>query len=388
MHLLNRFLTGSLAALAVGVGAQNPSPSAARTVDVTFPSGEAGVQLTGSWTPSPTTGAAAAIIALHGCDGLPADRSRLTYDRNRYVKMLHDAGAGVLYVDSFGPRGESSICAQKPAQRAITEANRRLDVVGALQWLAAQPGVDAKRLGLVGWSHGGQTVLASADARDDVVQQSPVNPAAMVAFYAGCVNFEKSFRYEAVAPLLVMSGELDNWTPAAPCNRLVQRLQGGRQPVRFVQYEGSYHAFDSASPVTERDNAGGTRTGRAMAGGNPVARDASAVEMMQFFGQHLGLTLSQPLQSERQHAMPPPAPTQFAVLTDVEAVPRLGDTAKALYREWLTKPFPRAVAISDKGALARGYGSQGMETALRNCEKFNHPCRLYAVDDQVVWTAP
>lgn len=88
------------------------------------------------------------------------------------------------------------------------------------------------------------------------------------------------------------------------------------------------------------------------------------------------------------HGLPVPLATQFAKLTDVAAVPGVGETGRALYQEWLTKPFPRAVAISDKGAIARGYGSKGMETAIKNCEKFNNPCRLYAVDDQVVWTKP
>lgn len=89
-----------------------------------------------------------------------------------------------------------------------------------------------------------------------------------------------------------------------------------------------------------------------------------------------------------KHATEVPPTTNFSELTAVEAVPNLGDTGKSLYREWLSKPFPRAVAISDKGALARGYGSNAMETAIKNCEKFNSPCRLFAVDDQVVWTSP
>lgn len=89
-----------------------------------------------------------------------------------------------------------------------------------------------------------------------------------------------------------------------------------------------------------------------------------------------------------RHTTEVPPPTNFSELAAVDAVPNLGDTGKSLYREWLTKPFPRAVAISDRGALARGYGSNAMETAIKNCEKFNNPCRLFAVDDLVVWTRP
>ncbi len=380
---------GSLQAQTTSVASQRDTDAAPRTVEVHFPSAEPGVELSAYWTaPSPSTTGAAAVIALHGCNGLPANKAMVGYPRNRYVKMLGDAGAGVLYIDSFGSRGEGDLCAQKPALRDIHESNRRLDVIGALQWLAAQPGVDPRRLGVMGWSHGGQSVLAVADASKGARPGAPVQAAALVAFYPGCSAFEKTSAYRVDAPLLVMSGELDNWTPALPCKRLTRRLIAGGQPVRYVEYAGSYHAFDSAGPVTERDNAGVTKSGKAMAGGNPEARIASALEMMRFWEQHLGIQFLPESLTHDTHAMPVPAPTQFAAIDDVNSAPRLSETGKALYREWLSKPFPRAVALSDKGALARGYGAQAMETAVRNCEKFNNPCRLYAVDDQVVWTPP
>lgn len=357
------------------------------TTEVSFPSREAGIQLKAYWTPPPGDRAgAAAVVALHGCGGLPADRLLMDYLHNRYIRIFHDAGLGVLYVDSFSPRGQSSICEQKPAERSLTEANRRLDVLAALQWLSVQPGVNPAKLVVVGWSHGGQTVLASADRSMDVVAAAPVKPAALVAFYPGCNAFELQRNYTLVAPLLVMSGELDNWTPAAVCRRFTDRLLSDHQPVHYVQYPGSYHAFDSASPVVERDNVGGTKSGKAMVGGNPAARQASAVEMMQFLGQQLAFTPDLSLLDESVHAGAVPLATEFAAVADVDRVPRVGDKGRALYREWLEKPFPRAVAISQTGALARGYGRLAMEVAVHNCEKFGGPCKLYAVDDNVVWT--
>ncbi|WP_411882637.1 hypothetical protein [Polaromonas sp. YR568] len=80
-----------------------------------------------------------------------------------------------------------------------------------------------------------------------------------------------------------------------------------------------------------------------------------------------------------------PDATGYAALDDIDAVPRLGAKGRELYREWLDKPFPRAVAISEKGAIARGYGDEGLATALENCERFKSPCRLYAVNDKVVF---
>jgi hypothetical protein len=196
---------------------------------------------------------------------------------------------------------------------------------------------------------------------------------------------ERQFNYTTVAPLLVMSGELDNWTPALPCKRFTGRLKGEGQPVGYVQFEGSYHAFDSSAPVTERSNVGGTKSGKAMVGGNPAARMASAEELLRFLGARLAFTVDMSLLDESVHAGPLPAATDFAALSDADRVPASG-AGRALYREWLEKPFPRAVAVSSKGALARAYGRTAMDAAIKNCERLNNPCSLYAVDDRVVWT--
>jgi dienelactone hydrolase len=355
------------------------------TSEVTFPSQENGIALTGYWTAPPAGQAnAPAVVALHGCGGLPSDRSQLDYAHSRYIRILHDAGMGVLYVDSFGPRGLRSICEVKPKERSVTEADRRLDVLGAMQWLSLQGGIDAKRLVVMGWSHGGQTVLAAADSGADVVANAPLKPAALVAFYPGCGVAAKQLSYKAVGPLLVMSGELDNWTPALPCQRFTETLKRDGQPVWYVEYPGAYHAFDSAAPVTERLNVGGTKSGKAMLGGNPAARTASAEEMLRFLGKQLGFDPNLELLNESVHANPVPDASSFAALHDVGRVP-VSNSVKALYKEWLEKPFPRAVAVSKKGALARAYGRTAMDAALKNCEKFNNPCHLYAVDDHVVW---
>lgn len=370
------------------LGAAKNAAAAPLTQAVSFPSQEPGVILQAYWTPPPDGPAQApAVVALHGCDGLGRDRRWLNNSQSRYIRIFHDAGFGSLYVDSLGPRGQTSLCAQKPAERSLTEANRRLDVLAALQWLSTQPGVNPAKLVVVGWSHGGQTVLASADSRAEVVVKAPVKPAALVAFYPGCRAFDQQPYDTLVAPLLVMSGELDNWTPAAACRRFTDRLLAYHQPVRYVQYPDSYHAFDSAGPVTERHNVGGTRSGSAMAGGNPAARTASAIEMMQFLGRQLGFEPDLSLLDDTVHATAVPAPSGFAALTDVNQLPHVSEAGKALYREWLTKPFPRAVALSTRGSLARAYGRNAMDSAVKNCERFGQACRLYAVDDQVVWVS-
>ncbi|MFX8102597.1 prolyl oligopeptidase family serine peptidase, partial [Acinetobacter baumannii] len=80
-----------------------------------------------------------------------------------YIERLHAQGVHVLLPDSFGSRGLGSVCSQRYATRSIGIADRRADVLDALDWLRRQPGVDAGRIALLGWSNGATTALSTMD---------------------------------------------------------------------------------------------------------------------------------------------------------------------------------------------------------------------------------
>jgi dienelactone hydrolase len=84
-----------------------------------------------------------------------------------------------------------------------------------------------------------------------------------------------------------------------------------------------------------------------------------------------------------------PPPTGYAAINDVGAVPFLGVAARLLYERFLTLPLPRALAIAPNGRLAYANGGfDPLTRALAVCSKNIADCRLYAVDNDVVWTAP
>ena len=86
--------------------------------------------------------------------------------------------------------------------------------------------------------------------------------------------------------------------------------------------------------------------------------------------------------------MPRPPKTNFAKLEDVNSVPGLSEDKKKLYRKFLSEPLPRAFAVSDSGSV--GWASKSndsMSRALYFCQIYaKQSCRLYAVDNDVVWT--
>ena len=84
---------------------------------------------------------------------------------------------------------------------------------------------------------------------------------------------------------------------------------------------------------------------------------------------------------------PTPTKTNFANLDDADAVPYLHDRGRSQYQVFLTKSQPRAFALSPSGAWSWAEdGDDPNERALANCQKNSDlPCKLYAVDDYVVW---
>jgi hypothetical protein len=82
-------------------------------------------------------------------------------------------------------------------------------------------------------------------------------------------------------------------------------------------------------------------------------------------------------------------------INDVSALPFVGSNAKKGYAEWLTKPGPKAFAISERGNWAGTWGTDvedaqqptdPTERALWVCaRRATVKCKLYAVDGAVVW---
>ena len=244
------------------------------------------VRLLGYWFAAPAPKAnAAALVLLHGCGG-PYDRGGKLDERIRgYAALLNAQGAHALVLDSLTPRGEKELCTQRVGTRSVTQGNRRLDALAALGWLSHRGGVDPQRLGLLGWSNGGSTVLAAINTRHPAVAAASVKAAFAVAFYPGC-EAELKRGFEARAPLLLLVGEADDWTPAAPCHELARTAAGVKPTIEG--YAGAYHGFDSRAPLRLRkDVPNGVSPGQGVhVGGDANSRDASRERLLQFLASH------------------------------------------------------------------------------------------------------
>jgi len=279
---MRRWLRCAVLALAVAA----PGTGTAESVTVPLPDG---TSLRAYWFAAAATAPRPAVIALHGCGGLyERDGRTLGARYQEYVERFQKAGYHVVLPDSLGSRGVRSLCATPGAERTVRVDTRRGDALATLRWAAARPEVDPARIALLGWSNGASTTLAAINtARAGAGAVPPL--AAAVVLYPGCRDVLRR-PFAPAAPLLMLLGANDDWTPPGPCLELAQateaRLPGTPFTVRV--YADSLHGFDSTRPVRFWSGIpNGTDAGGVHVGGNPAARAAALAEIDAFLRRHL-----------------------------------------------------------------------------------------------------
>lgn len=200
----------------------------------------------------------AAVVGLHGCGGPAPARS------GQWRDVLNAAGHPVVLPDSFGSRGLGPQC--RNADRTVRAmVERRDDALSAADWMRSKP-FGQGGVVLVGWSNGASTALAAAG------RAQPGQLRGVVAFYPGCRAFLERPGWQPSAPVLLLIGEADDWTPAEPCRELAARFP---DRITLVTYPGAFHGFDAPDqPIRVRRGLAFTASGsgEAHVGTDPAAR--------------------------------------------------------------------------------------------------------------------
>jgi dienelactone hydrolase len=239
-----------------------------------------------------------AVVIMHDCSGLGPRSSGAP---GRWAKELVGRGYVVIMPDSFATRGHpEGVCTDASRSRNDVSPGRRVrDAYAALAHLRTLPYVDGAHVGLMGGSHGGSTTLSSMIAPESdaelLAKEKRAGFAAAVALYPGCVASRRTWSstgvYHPVAPVLILIGGQDDWTPAEPCRKLTEAAQRAGYPMTIKIYPGAHHSFDSHAPVrfvAARVNANAPGGRGATTGGDPAAWADSIREVVAFFGRHLG----------------------------------------------------------------------------------------------------
>jgi dienelactone hydrolase len=199
------------------------------------------------------------VIIAHGCDGT----SNKSYQD--WLLEVSNWGYNGIMIDSFQPRGFPNVCYPGPH---VPPEIRSYDIKNIVDYVKKQSWHNGK-IALIGFSHGGSTVLnfANNDRVSGIV--------AAVAYYPSCRTSRFNFigrNWESpLIPVQVHFGSKDTWTPPEEC--------GDMKNYETYTYKGATHAFDMNFPTR-------TAYGYYMEY-NPSADRLSRVRTKEFLDKHL-----------------------------------------------------------------------------------------------------
>ncbi|MBO6540260.1 MAG: dienelactone hydrolase family protein [Rhizobiaceae bacterium] len=212
----------------VHLNSAKPPPSALKT-QARGIEPEKGLPIWGHLSKPSGEGPFPALVLMHGCAGIHASHER-------WSKLLNELGYVTLILDSFRPRNIFSVCST--FSRAASPPLRALDAQGALSYLQKLDFVDANKVGVIGWSHGGMSALAAV-TKHGIASRFKKRFKMAIAFYPYCYANQTSD-----IPILILIGESDDWTPLETCKILLEQSMKDQSPLQMVVYPRAYHAFD------------------------------------------------------------------------------------------------------------------------------------------------
>lgn len=194
----------------------------------------------------PTTASAAspvaALVLLPGSGGISAGREM------EYGRQLADQGYAAIVVDYYSARGYTPDAPYRDKTSGVTEFDIVADAYGALRALAGHPAIDARRIGVIGYSYGGMAVRLAMDARVREQLAPDLPPfAAHIDYYGPCFQ-DYGTQRSTGAPLLSLRGGEDASNDLVACAKVESDLRGAGSTVGTVVYATAGHAWEVDRP--------------------------------------------------------------------------------------------------------------------------------------------
>jgi carboxymethylenebutenolidase len=256
---------------------------------VQFISNDGRTQLTGYAFLPQKPGPHPAVVMLHGRSGPYSSLKRgqhdvdaLTLRHRMWGRFLAERGYLAILVDSFGPRGHGDGFGRHSYDSRPPEVSeqtvRPLDAYGAIAYLRTRSDVDAKRIGVLGWSNGGMTVLAAMGPRPPGLADPSIQSGfrAAVAIYPSCRVQSKQPDYKPYAPLMIAVAENDDEVSPTLCRSFAELLKLRGAEIEFYWYDGAQHSYDDPGRTKQSHEP------------NRAAMQDTLKRVDAFFARHLG----------------------------------------------------------------------------------------------------
>jgi len=192
--------------------------------------------------PRNLTAKAPAVVILHSSSGV--DSTGVFY-----AKALNKKGIATLEVDLWGGRDLLGGSEGRPSSPQETLN----DAFSALDFLAARDEIDSNKIGVLGFSWGGVLSLLTSTNQYASLSLSGNRFAGHVAHYPVCwaYNAVPGFEFSDLtgSPVLIQTGELDDYDLPDTCSSLVNSLnEEDHSLVTLKTYKNAYHAWDRLEP--------------------------------------------------------------------------------------------------------------------------------------------
>ncbi|MGJ3231862.1 MAG: dienelactone hydrolase family protein [Oceanicaulis sp.] len=214
--------------------------------------------------PAGAQGPVPAVVMLSGCGGV---RPFL----DDYTETAHEAGWAAVIVDSHAARGIGRLGARLGVCTGLRMRgqDRAADVFDALERLRADSRIDADRMALIGWSHGGWTILdamavAEAGEAPGAAPLAGVATAFLVYPYCGAIIEADTAPIGDPFPVTLLLVGKDRIADPDDCRRLAERRTAEGSRIDILFEPDLTHAFDDLEqpwdPRMEPSEAGAART--------------------------------------------------------------------------------------------------------------------------------
>ena len=174
------------------------------------------------------------IIGVAGSDGW-------SEHHQDYLKMYRDMGIATFELKSFDSR---DVVSTVGTQIDVTMAMMVLDSYMALNVLSNDSRIDKNKVAITGWSLGGGVALFSGWEKLIKAIKPNARFSAHLPIYPPCFIRVDELKFTN-APIHILIGELDDWTPSDACVELVSDLKKSNHNIDITIYEDSHHSFDS-----------------------------------------------------------------------------------------------------------------------------------------------
>lgn len=179
------------------------------------------------------TGPFPAMVIAHGSGGT----NKRDYDWAEYFRAK---GIASLIVDSYKERGIGDTLTD---QGQLTYIASTGDQLVALKILATHPQIDAKRIGIIGFSRGGAAALGTAFEKWRARLAGDARFAIHLSLYGGCGWMADTW---TGAPLYQFIGDSDDLNqPVSVCEAQFKKMQAAGVPTSLYVFKGARHGFDN-----------------------------------------------------------------------------------------------------------------------------------------------